>query len=137
MTSSSTPKQGILDAARKLNERRMGAIDALASSRARIVEVQQLLAEAEAEDAVKYAAAVKAGWSESELKAVGIGAPATRVPGRPARASSNRPRSQSGGGRIPEPGNAMLAAGLRREAHASVALDGETHAVGEPVGAGT
>lgn len=115
--------QKILDAARALQEQKLAAVQKLVTSRGYIADVREQLAAAERQDATAYQEAVRAGWSEAELKQVGIVPPVRQAPGRPRRRTS-------------EPGNAMLDAGLRREAAASVALDrDQTHVVGDPVGA--
>ena len=133
MTQHDTTGQGILAAARQLQEQKIAAVGQLAESRAKIARIEAELAEARREDAVAYQAAVRGGWTEAELKAVGIGAPAVRAPGRP-RGSGRRAPSvveveRSGA-------NALVAATLQREAETSVALDrDQTHVVGEPAAA--
>ncbi len=43
------------------------------------------LSEAERAEAVAYAEATKAGWTDAELKQLGVDAPARKLPGRPRR----------------------------------------------------
>ena len=54
------------------------------------------LAEAEQADAASFAACVRAGWTETELKRIGFDPPKRRPPGRPRRArqASTPPTSQ-------------------------------------------
>ena len=43
------------------------------------------LSEAERAEAVAYTEATKAGWTDAELKQLGVDAPARKLPGRPRR----------------------------------------------------
>jgi len=123
MTQHDTPGQDILAAARKLQEDKLVAIQRLADTRARIATIQAQMTDAEREDANAYQAAVRGGWTEAELKAVGIAPPARQAPGRPR----GKGRARAGSG------NALVDSQLRREAEASGRLDrDQTHAVGVP-----
>lgn len=133
MTQAQPSGQDILAAARRLQEDKLAAVEAVAGTRARIAEIrakfEAQLVEVEREDAVAYQAALKAGWAEDELRKVGIAAPARQAPGRPRKG-----RRTVGEQRELAAHAGLLGAQLRREAEASVRLDrDETHVVGEPV----
>lgn len=135
--TQSNPREGILEAARKLQEDKLTAVGRLVDTRARIDTIEAQLADAQREDANAYKLALDAGWSEAELKAVGVDAPARPLPGRPRKAprqaraavSAAAGAALAGGGT----GSAFHDAQLRREAEASTALDrDQTHVVGDP-----
>lgn len=116
MTTHDTPNP-ILEAARKLQEQRLLAVQRLVDTRARIDTAQAQLVDAQREDSNAYQKALKEGWSEAELRQVGITPPARKAPGRP--------RGRARGG------NALADVQLQREAAASVSLDrDQTHVVG-------
>ena len=74
-----------VERARQLLDPRFGAIRSLADRRAALAEARRVIDEAEVADAQAYAEALRAGWSEADLKAVGFDAPERRLPGRPRR----------------------------------------------------
>lgn len=117
-----TTHDTILAKARAQETARMAAVEKLVESRAAIEAKRAELDALQGDDARHYAAAVAAGWTEAGLKAVGLPAPATRVPGRPARSSSRRsrlrpaPRADVDGGL-----DALTAGQLQREVEASEA----------------
>ena len=78
-----------LDRARRLLDPRLEPIRQLAAARAARNEARKVAEKAETTDARAYAAAVKAGWTEAELRSVGFDAPSKRLPGRPAGGRSN------------------------------------------------
>lgn len=75
-----------VERARQLLDPRFGSIRNLADRRAALTEARRVLNDAEVADAQAYAEALRAGWSEADLKAVGFDAPERRLPGRPRRA---------------------------------------------------
>lgn len=83
-----------VERARQLLDPRFGSIRTLADRRAALADARRVIDEAEVADAQAYAEALRAGWSETDLKAVGFDAPERRLPGRPRR---NR-RQTSGAG---------------------------------------
>lgn len=107
MARHTTP-QDILAAARKRNEGRLAAIEKIVGEfgtqaairqaeedlEAAIAAARVAVDEARARDAKAYAAALRAGWSEAELRDVGIRRPGA-APAR-KRASSSRPPAQPG-----------------------------------------
>lgn len=129
MAKDKTPTQDVLAAARKLQEGKLLAVGRVVETRANIARIERELAEAQKEDGVAYAEAAKAGWSESELRSIGIPAPAVRVPGRPRSNGRRRPTpvevERSGA-------QGLVADQVRREAEASTRLDGETQSFAEP-----
>lgn len=64
---------------RELLEARMQSVRALVTSRQAVVDLRAQLAEAEAADAKKYSSALSDGWSETELRKLGI-TPADQKP---------------------------------------------------------
>jgi hypothetical protein len=74
-----------VERARQLLDPRFGSIRTLADRRAALADARRVIAEAEVADAQAYAEALRAGWSETDLKAVGFDAPERRLPGRPRR----------------------------------------------------
>jgi hypothetical protein len=93
-------------AAARRNQEREAAIEPLVETRATIVQLEANLAEEIARlqaahreamevvlrhDARNYGRAVRAGWTERELAAVGIGRPARKPPGRKAKDKAEQP----------------------------------------------
>ena len=74
-----------VERARQLLDPRFGSIRSLADRRAALADARRVIDEAEVADAQAYAEALRAGWSEADLKAVGFDAPERRLPGRPRR----------------------------------------------------
>lgn len=74
-----------VERARQLLDPRFGSIRTLADRRAALADARRVIDEAEVADAQAYAEALRAGWSEADLKAVGFDAPERRLPGRPRR----------------------------------------------------
>jgi hypothetical protein len=87
-----------VDRARNLLDPRLAPIRELAAARAARNETWRAADEAETADAKAYAAATRAGWTESELRAVGFEAPTKRAPGRPRKSAGSRPSGQGSGG---------------------------------------
>ena len=84
-----------VERARQLLDPRFGSIRSLADRRAALADARRVIDEAEVADAQAYAEALRAGWSEADLKAVGFDAPERRLPGRPRR---NRKQTGAGDG---------------------------------------
>lgn len=87
--------------ARALLDTRIDAIRDLAATRAELATAREAVERAETTDTRAYTAALKAGWTEAELKTVGFDVPTRRAPGRPrgARlkaAADNAPPAQDG-----------------------------------------
>ena len=82
MTTAPTA-DGVEAAARALLDDRMTAVRALADTRAGLTRAREAVVDAERADAAAYAAAQRAGWTDTELKRLGLEAPARRSPGRP------------------------------------------------------
>jgi hypothetical protein len=74
---------------RELLEARMQSVRSLVTSRQAVTDLRAQLAEAEADDAKRYSSALSDGWSETELRKLGI-APADQKPR--ARRPSTRGR---------------------------------------------
>ena len=74
---------------RELLEARMQSVRALVTSRQTVTDLRAQLADAEADDAKRYASALSDGWSEVELRKLGI-TPADQKPR--ARRASTRAR---------------------------------------------
>lgn len=70
-------------AARKVLDSRIAAVRTLAETRAALTRARQVLADAEKADTATWAATLRAGWSDAELRRVGFEAPTRRGPGRP------------------------------------------------------
>ena len=78
-------------AAKALFDERVQAVTAAAeATRDRIVK-QAAAAEAERCEAAAWTGALRRGWTESELKAMGLLPPARKAPGRPRRAPATAP----------------------------------------------
>lgn len=60
------------DQARKLLDSRIASVTELVIARKRVDELREQLAEAEREDKKAYVRATKDGWSEDELKKLGL-----------------------------------------------------------------
>lgn len=58
--------------ARKLLDSRIESVTALVKARQRVTELQEALKEAERDDKRAYVRAVKDGWSDEELKKLGL-----------------------------------------------------------------
>lgn len=69
-----------IDAARDL---KVNAVKAAAASGVELAEAAQLLAAAEQKYAKDFAAALRADWTEADLRGFGLDAPAKRAGGRP------------------------------------------------------
>src|SRR3954454_10401450 len=72
--------------ARQLLDARIAAVRELAKAQVARDRARDALGTAETDHASVYAAATRVGWSDSELKQIGLTAPARRSPGRPRRA---------------------------------------------------
>jgi len=70
-------------AARKVLDTRIAAIRTLAETRANLTRARTALADAEKTDTATWAATLRAGWSDAELRRVGFEPPTRRGPGRP------------------------------------------------------
>jgi hypothetical protein len=77
---------------RELLDARMQSVRALVTSRQSVTDLRAQLAEAEADDAKKYSSALSDGWSETELRKLGI-TPADQKPR--ARRTSTRGRQSA------------------------------------------
>lgn len=69
-----------IDAAR---DAKVFAVKMAAASGVEVQEAAQLLAAAELKYAKDYQAALRAGWTESELRGIGLAVPARKAGGRP------------------------------------------------------
>jgi len=77
-----------IDAARDL---RVNAVKTAAASGVELQEAAELLAAAEQKYAKDYHAALRADWSESDLRGFGLDAPAKKAGGRPRGTKTTRP----------------------------------------------
>ena len=66
-------------------EAKIASVTALGSAAARVQAAQAELDEATTEHAQLYRKAVARGWTESDLKSLGIQEPGKRLPGRPRK----------------------------------------------------
>ncbi|MEG9250328.1 hypothetical protein V6S67_19740 [Arthrobacter sp. Soc17.1.1.1] len=80
--------------ARQLLDSRVASVRALVKARQQVTELQAQLAEAEREDKKAYVRATKDGWSEDELKKLGLDNSAA-VKRRTRRAAGQGATSQS------------------------------------------
>ena len=94
--------EDIENQARQLLNSRVASVRELVKARQRVTDLQTQLAEAEREDKKAYVRATKDGWSEEELKKLGLdnGAAAKRrarrtTPPQPAGSSSEPADSPS------------------------------------------
>jgi hypothetical protein len=85
MATAPTPDDAAA-AARQVLDTRIEVVRRLATDRATVERMRDELAEAEQADAASFAACVRAGWTEAELKGIGFDPPKRRPPGRPRRA---------------------------------------------------
>ena len=69
--------------AREMLDARLAVIDRLAGAAVAVRDARTALDVAEREEAAAYAAASKAGWTDDELRRLGLARPARRTPGRP------------------------------------------------------
>lgn len=134
MTTPGAPNP-ILEAARQLQEAKLAAVQKLAETRARIGEIDVQRTEAVRADAVAYQQAIRGGWTEAELRQVGITPPERKAPGRPPRGSGGQSTKPPGPGEVERSGAAgLVESQLQREAEASTRMDregdGQTHVVG-------
>lgn len=79
--------------ARKLLDSRIESVTELVIARKRVDELREQLAEAEREDKKAYVRATKDGWSEDELKKLGL---ENGAAGKRRRASTRASSSSSG-----------------------------------------
>jgi hypothetical protein len=79
---------------REILEARMQSVRSLVTSRQAVTDLRARLADAEADDAKRYAAALSDGWSETELRKLGI--TATNQKTRTRRASPGARQTASG-----------------------------------------
>lgn len=86
------------DQARKLLDSRIASVTDLVITRKRVDELREQLAEAEREDKKAYVRATKDGWSEDELKKLGL--EASGVAKRRSRRSGNSEKATSS---VPSP----------------------------------
>ncbi|MFJ6003651.1 hypothetical protein [Arthrobacter sp. NPDC092385] len=86
------------DQARKLLDSRIESVTDLVIARKRVDELREQLAEAEREDKKAYVRATKDGWSEDELKKLGLEAGGVaRRRARRSSSTSDSPATSSGG----------------------------------------
>src|SRR4051812_48362458 len=81
--------QTVEHTARQLLDARITAVRELAKAQVAVDDVRDALAAAETTHTTVYAAATRAGWSDTELKQIGLTTPARRSAGRPRRARSS------------------------------------------------
>jgi len=85
-----------IDAAR---DAKVNAVKKAAASGVELAEAAQLLAAAEQKYAQDYQGALRADWSESDLRGFGLDAPGKRAAGRPRKKAERRtsaPDNRSG-----------------------------------------
>lgn len=88
-------------AARELLDQRVNVVRELAHVRQLLRDAEGALSQAQADDAAAYRAAVAAGWSDTELKSVGLPKPA--APTRVRRATARRTVKGSAAAAAPSP----------------------------------
>lgn len=95
MSMATIDLENTKDRARKLLDSRIESVTNLVIARKRVDELREQLAEAEREDKKAYVRATKDGWSEDELKKLGLeaGGVAKR---RQARRNSSTSDSPAG-----------------------------------------
>lgn len=77
-------------------EAKIASVTALGSAAARVQAAQAELDEATMEHAQLYRKAVARGWTESDLKSLGIQEPGKRLPGRPRKPTKAKDSHQEG-----------------------------------------
>jgi hypothetical protein len=80
-----------IDAARDV---RVNAVKTAAASGVELAEAAQLLAAAEQKYAKDYQAALRADWTESDLRGFGLDAPSKKAGGRPRGTKNTRQTKQ-------------------------------------------
>lgn len=75
-------------------EAKIASVTALGTAAARVEAAQAELDEASNEHAQRYRKAIARGWTESDLKSLGIHEPAKRLPGRPRKPAQAKPAAQ-------------------------------------------
>lgn len=88
-----------IDAARNA---KVNAVKTAAVSGVELAEAAHLLAAAEQKYAKDYQAALRADWTESDLRSFGLDAPARKAGGRPRGAKGARQTKQDNGARQSE-----------------------------------
>ncbi|ABK05868.1 hypothetical protein Arth_4227 (plasmid) [Arthrobacter sp. FB24] len=81
-----------IDAAR---DTKVNAVKRAAASGVEVQEAAQMLAAAEQKYAKDYQAALRADWTESDLRGFGLDAPAKKAGGRPRGSKTTRQTKQS------------------------------------------
>ena len=76
------------------HEAKISIVTALGSAAARVQAAQQKLDEATTEHAQLYRKAVARGWTEADLKSLGIQEPGKRLPGRPRKPAKTKDPEQ-------------------------------------------
>jgi len=84
-----------IDAAR---DTKVNAVKRAAASGVEVQEAAQLLAAAEQKYAKDYQAALRADWTESDLRGFGLDAPAKKAGGRPRGKKPSRETAPATGG---------------------------------------
>lgn len=88
MVTSPNPEQAA-ESARALLAERVELVRKVAAAAAEHERAKEAAEEAERDFAAAYKAATAGGWSENELRHVGISAPRRRTPGRPRKSRAN------------------------------------------------
>jgi hypothetical protein len=85
--------EAVRRAAKAIFDKRVDAVVRIAEAHADMLAKQQEAAAAEREHAATWAAALREGWTEAELKGMDLIPPGRKPPGRPARRRTSHPAS--------------------------------------------
>jgi hypothetical protein len=110
-------------AATALFEERVGAVTAVADATRERIAKQAEAAQAERREAAAWADAVRRGWTESELKGMGLVAPGRKSPGRPRSAAAAASRVESDAAKKRREDAEDTAVALRYEADSHAAIE--------------
>lgn len=81
-------------AAQEMMQGRLAAVERAADAARSLDSAREALAAAETSYASEHRAALDAGWSERELRQLGLSVPTKRGPGRPRKRSTPAPSDQ-------------------------------------------
>jgi hypothetical protein len=96
--------EAVKRAAKALLDNRVELVVQIAEAQQTMLDKQEEAAAAEREHAALWAAGVREGWTEAQLKGMNLVPPGRKAPGRPARARrAGRAASANGAATAPAP----------------------------------
>ena len=93
--------EAVKRAAKAMLDNRVELVVQIAQAHQTMLDKQEDAAAAEREHAALWAAGVREGWTEAELKGMNLVAPGRKAPGRPPRARRARGASANGAATAP------------------------------------